>query len=128
MVQILFEEASAPEPTEAAAGPTLLLTDAAAERVKEILAKDGRTGLYLRIRVDGGGCNGYSYNFMFDEHWQPDDVTIEKNGVTLLVDHASFNFLKGSTVDYVETLEASQFVVKNPNASSSCGCGNSFSV
>lgn len=125
MVKIVFDE---PAPLAADDLLSVVLSDAAASRVAEILRENGKETQYLRVRVDGGGCNGYSYHFGFDDKRAADDMAIENLGITLLIDPLSFQYLKGSTVDFVETLEASQFVVKNPNAKSSCGCGNSFSV
>lgn len=125
MVRIVFDE---PAPVAAEDMPSVVLSDSAATRVAEILRENNQEKQNLRVRVDGGGCNGYSYHFGFDKDRTPDDIAIENLGITLLIDPLSFQYLKGSTVDFVETLEASQFVVKNPNAKSSCGCGNSFAV
>lgn len=125
MVRIVFDE---PAPVAAEDMPSVVLSDSAATRVAEILRENGYEKQSLRVRVDGGGCNGYSYHFGFDKNRAPDDIAIENLGITLLIDPLSFQYLKGSTVDFVETLEASQFVVKNPNAKSSCGCGNSFAI
>lgn len=127
MVRITFEEADS-APTQEDSRPSIVLTERAAARVAEILEKKNPAPKYLRVTINGGGCNGFSYNFSFEDTWNPDDMTIEKNGVTVVIDSASYDLMKGSTIDYEETLEASQFVIKNPNATSSCGCGNSFSI
>ncbi len=124
MVRIAFEDPAPLAPTDML---SVTLTDAAAARIATLLKENGQS-LYLRVGVNGGGCSGYSYAFKFDTQRNPDDIAVEKNGVTVLIDLASFQFLKGSSLDFVETLEASQFVIKNPNATASCGCGNSFSL
>lgn len=126
MVKITFDDT--PELPAANAAGGVEMTAAAAQRVAEILAHKSDNEQYLRVRVDGGGCNGYSYKFMFEQAPQADDIRVEKNGTTVLIDPVSYNYLMGSMIDYVETLEASQFVINNPNAKSSCGCGNSFSL
>lgn len=124
MVRIAFEDPAPLAPTDML---SVTMTDAAAARIATLLKENGQS-LYLRVGVNGGGCSGYSYAFKFDTQRNPDDIAVEKNGVTVLIDMASFQFLKGSSIDFVETLEASQFVIKNPNATASCGCGNSFSL
>lgn len=126
MVKITFDETPEAPATDATGG--VEMTAAAAQRVAEILARKSDDVQYLRVRVDGGGCNGYSYKFMFEQAPKADDIRVEKNGTTVLIDPISYNYLMGSMIDYVETLEASQFVINNPNAKSSCGCGNSFSL
>ena len=134
MVKITFDDmtepqASAPNAADSTGGAgDVALSSSAAQRVSEILARKTEAEKYLRVRVDGGGCNGYSYKFMFEEAPNDDDIHVSKDGVTVLIDPVSYNYLMGSTIDYVETLEASQFVINNPNATSSCGCGNSFSL
>lgn len=105
-----------------------IFTDAAASKVKELIEEEGNTDLKLRVFVTGGGCSGFQYGFTFDEVANDDDTTLEKNGVTLLVDPMSYQYLVGAEIDYTEGLEGSQFVIKNPNASSTCGCGSSFSA
>lgn len=125
MVRIAFEDTPAPAQADIL---SVRVTSAAAKRVAKLLKDEGRDDLFLRVTVSGGGCNGYSYGFKFDAVQNPDDIAITQDGVTVLIDMLSFNYLKGSTIDYVETLEAAQFVIKNPNATSSCGCGNSFSL
>lgn len=135
MVKITFDDMpDSLEPaqnagTESMAGSGgVELSTSAAQRITEILARKTEDEKYLRVRVDGGGCNGYSYKFMFEKTPAADDIRVEKDGTTVLIDPTSYNYLMGSVIDYVETLEASQFVINNPNATSSCGCGNSFSL
>ncbi len=105
-----------------------IFTDAAASKVKELIEEEGNADLKLRVFVTGGGCSGFQYGFTFDEVANDDDTTLEKNGVMLLVDPMSYQYLVGAEIDYTEGLEGSQFVIKNPNASSTCGCGSSFSA
>lgn len=100
----------------------------AASKVRKLIEADGNDELKLRVFVSGGGCSGFSYGFTFDEEVAEDDSVIVQDGVTLLVDALSYQYLLGSQVDYVENLQGAQFVVSNPNASSTCGCGNSFAV
>lgn len=106
----------------------LLFTDSAAGKVKELIEEEGNPGLKLRVFVTGGGCSGFQYGFTFDEEVADDDTTLEKNGVTLLIDPMSYQYLVGAEIDYTEGLEGSQFVIRNPNAQSTCGCGSSFSA
>ena len=106
----------------------LNFTDSAANKVKELILEEGNDALKLRVFVSGGGCSGFQYGFTFDEAINEDDTTLEKNGVTLLIDSMSYQYLVGAEIDYTEGLEGSQFVIKNPNASSTCGCGSSFSA
>ena len=105
-----------------------IFTDSAAGKVRELIEEEGNPALKLRVFVTGGGCSGFQYGFTFDEAAADDDTVIEKNGVTLLVDPMSYQYLVGAEIDYSEGLEGSQFVIKNPNASSTCGCGSSFSA
>jgi len=106
----------------------LLFTDNAASKVKELIAEEGNTELKLRVFVSGGGCSGFQYGFTFDETKNDDDTVVEKSGVTLLIDSMSYQYLVGAEIDYSEGLEGAQFVIKNPNATSTCGCGSSFST
>lgn len=106
----------------------LLFTDSAANKVKELILEEGNPELKLRVFVTGGGCSGFQYGFTFDESANEDDTMMEKNGVTLLIDSMSFQYLVGAEIDYSEGLQGSQFVIKNPNAVSTCGCGSSFST
>lgn len=106
----------------------LQFTDNAAAKVKELIAEEGNQNLNLRVFVNGGGCSGFQYGFTFDESINEDDMVMEKDGVKLLVDSMSFQYLIGAEIDYQENLKGAQFVIKNPGASSTCGCGSSFSV
>jgi len=106
----------------------LIFTDSAAGKVKELIEEEGNTNLKLRVFVTGGGCSGFQYGFTFDEEVAEDDTVLEKEGVTLLIDPMSFQYLSGAEIDYTEGLEGSQFVIRNPNATSTCGCGSSFSA
>lgn len=106
----------------------LVFTDAAAVKVKSLMEEEGNDALKLRVFVTGGGCSGFQYGFTFDENIQDGDTQVENAGVTLLVDPMSFQYLVGAEVDYKEGLEGSQFVIRNPNATTTCGCGSSFSV
>ena len=103
-------------------------TDSAANKVRELIQEEGNPELKLRVFVTGGGCSGFQYGFTFDETANEDDSVMVKNGVTLLIDPMSYQYLVGAEIDYSEGLEGSQFVIKNPNATSTCGCGSSFSV
>ena len=105
-----------------------VFTDNAANKVKELIEEEGNPALKLRVFVTGGGCSGFQYGFTFDEIANDDDTLVEKEGVQLLVDPMSYQYLVGAEIDYQESLQGSQFVIKNPNASSTCGCGSSFSV
>lgn len=109
-------------------GPPLFFTSSAASKVSELIAEEGNPGLKLRVYVSGGGCSGMQYGFSFEEGIAEDDTTVETDGVTLLVDPASLQYLSGAEIDYQEGLEGSRFVIKNPNATASCSCGSSFSV
>ncbi len=114
---------------EAVQGARVVTMSAAAvDRVKELLAAEDNERLMLRIFVSGGGCSGFQYGFSFDDSVNEDDLTFEYGGVTLAVDETSLDLLGGSEVDWVESLAGAAFQINNPNASSSCGCGSSFSV
>jgi len=106
----------------------LIFTDSAASKVKNLIDEEGNPDLKLRVFVSGGGCSGFQYGFTFDEAQNADDTVMVKNGVTLLVDSMSFQYLVGAEIDYSEGLEGAQFVIKNPNATTTCGCGSSFSA
>ncbi|MBH9409365.1 iron-sulfur cluster insertion protein ErpA [Pseudomonas aeruginosa] len=106
----------------------LLFTPGAANKVKTLIDEEGNPRLKLRVFVTGGGCSGFQYGFTFDEDIADDDTVIEREGVGLVVDPMSFQYLAGSAVDYQEGLEGSRFVIKNPNAATTCGCGQSFSI
>jgi len=106
----------------------LIFTDSAANKVKDLIAEEGNDALKLRVFVTGGGCSGFQYGFTFDESTNEGDTSVEKNGVTLLIDPMSFQYLVGAEIDYTEGLEGAQFVIRNPNATTTCGCGSSFSA
>lgn len=106
----------------------IVFTDSAAGKVAELVAEEGNPDLKLRVFVQGGGCSGFQYGFTFDEIVNEDDTKMEKNGVTLLIDAMSLQYLVGAEIDYKDDLEGSQFVIRNPNAQTTCGCGSSFSV
>jgi iron-sulfur cluster insertion protein len=106
----------------------LVFTDSAASKVKQLIDEEGNAELKLRVFVSGGGCSGFQYGFTFDETANEDDTVMEKNGVSLLIDPMSYQYLVGAEIDYTEGLEGAQFVIKNPNAQSTCGCGSSFSA
>jgi iron-sulfur cluster insertion protein len=106
----------------------LVFTDSAAAKVKQLIDEEGNAELKLRVFVSGGGCSGFQYGFTFDEVTNEDDTVMEKNGVTLLVDAMSYQYLVGAEIDYTQGVEGEQFVIKNPNAATTCGCGSSFSV
>lgn len=107
---------------------TLVFSDNAAAKVRELIEEEECPELCLRVYVTGGGCSGFQYGFSFDEDIAEDDVQITNNGVRLIVDPMSYPYLVGGVVDYIEGLEGSKFVVQNPNANSTCGCGSSFSI
>ncbi len=103
-------------------------TEAAARKLQSLIDEENNPNLKLRVSVYGGGCSGFQYTFSLDEEVKDDDRTVETNGVMLLIDNMSYQYLAGSEVDFMEGLEGAMFVVKNPNAKSTCGCGASFSV
>ena len=107
--------------------PPLIFTQAAATKVKSLIEEENNARLKLRVFVSGGGCSGFQYGFTFDENTQDGDTSVEQCGVTLLVDPMSFQYLAGAEIDYTEGLEGAQFVIRNPNATTTCGCGSSFS-
>lgn len=104
------------------------LTARAVEKVRQLVAEEENADLKLRVFITGGGCSGFQYGFAFEEAVAEDDTAIERDGVTVLVDPMSYQYLVGSEVDYVEGLEGSRFVINNPNATTTCGCGASFSI
>jgi len=106
----------------------LQFTDAAAKKVKNLIADEENPALKLRVYITGGGCSGFQYGFTFDDQLNDGDMTIEKQGVSLVVDPMSLQYLVGGSVDYTEGLEGSRFIVTNPNAKTTCGCGSSFSI
>ena len=109
-------------------GGDIVFTDAAARRVKELIEEEENGSLMLRVFISGGGCSGFQYGFTFDDERAGDDTVLEKMGVIVLVDPMSYQYLVGAEIDYRESLEGSQFVIRNPNVTSTCGCGSSFSV
>lgn len=114
--------------TADAAAQPLVFTDSAADKVAELIGEEGNPELKLRVFVQGGGCSGFQYGFTFDEITNEDDMELEKKGVSLLIDAMSFQYLIGAEIDYKEDLNGAQFVIKNPNATTTCGCGSSFSI
>ncbi len=106
----------------------IIFTESAAAKVAELIEEEGNPDLKLRVFVQGGGCSGFQYGFTFDEIVNEDDTTMVKNGVQLLIDSMSYQYLVGAEIDYKDDLEGAQFVIKNPTATSTCGCGSSFSV
>ena len=106
----------------------LVFTDEAAAKVKSLIEEEGNDALMLRVFISGGGCSGFQYGFTFDESLTEGDTVVEKGGVKLLIDPMSFQYLVGGEIDYTEGLEGAQFVIRNPNAATTCGCGSSFSV
>lgn len=106
----------------------IIFTESAADKVKAILVEEGNLNMKLRVYVTGGGCSGFQYGFAFDENAAEDDTVVSRNGVDMIVDPMSFQYLVGAEIDYQEGLEGSRFIIKNPNATSTCGCGSSFSA
>lgn len=106
----------------------VVFTDSAALKVRELLQEEPDTDQKLRVFVTGGGCSGFQYGFRFEKQQDEDDLSVTKHGVTLLIDSMSLQYLQGAEIDYKESVEGSQFVIRNPNASTTCGCGNSFAV
>ena len=106
----------------------MTFSDAAAAKVRGLIKEDENENLKLRVFVTGGGCSGFEYGFTFDEDVEEDDTRIDNEGVALLIDALSYQYLAGSVIDYKEDLQGSRFTVENPNATTTCGCGNSFSL
>jgi iron-sulfur cluster insertion protein len=120
---------TAASPVSAETGmPGIDFTDAAARKVQELILEERNPELKLRVYISGGGCSGFQYGFSFDEEQAADDIAVDNDGVTLLIDPLSFQYLVGAQVDYAENLQGAQFVIRNPNAATTCGCGSSFSV
>ena len=113
---------------ESAMPAPLVFTDAAAGKVKQLIEEEKNDKLKLRVFVSGGGCSGFQYGFTFDEELQDGDTSVVNGGVTLLIDPMSYQYLVGAEIDYTEGLEGAQFVIRNPNAKTTCGCGSSFSA
>ena len=114
-------------PTTPPSAP-MQFTAAAAAKVRELIAEEGNADLKLRVYIQGGGCSGFQYGFEFDEEQAEDDIAVQRDGVTLVVDPLSLQYLHGAEVDYTESLAGAQFVIRNPNAKTTCGCGSSFSA
>ncbi len=114
--------------TDAPAPDALIFTDAAARKVGDLIRAESNPKLMLRVYVQGGGCSGLSYGFEFDETLQDGDLCVENQGVRLLVDPMSVQYLMGAEIDYREGLDGAQFVIRNPNATTTCGCGSSFTA
>ena len=108
--------------------PGIVFTDAAARKVQQLILEERNPDLKLRVYISGGGCSGFQYGFSFDEEQAEDDIAVKNDGMILLVDPLSLQYLMGAEVDYSESLQGAQFVIRNPNASTTCGCGSSFSV
>lgn len=106
----------------------LIFTESAANKVRELIEEEGTPDLKLRVFVSGGGCSGFQYGFTFDETTNDDDTLVERDGVSLLIDPMSLQYLVGAEIDYTDGLQGSQFVIRNPNATTTCGCGSSFSA
>ncbi len=106
----------------------LFFSDSAVAKVRELIEEEENPNLKLRVFVTGGGCSGFQYGFSFDDSQDEEDTVVKRDGVSLLVDPMSYQYLVGATIEYQEGLQGSQFVVQNPNASSTCGCGSSFSI
>ncbi|MGD8378114.1 MAG: iron-sulfur cluster insertion protein ErpA [Gammaproteobacteria bacterium] len=116
------------DPVKQSADSPLVFTDAAARKVGELIRDENNPALKLRVFVSGGGCSGFQYGFTFDENVEEGDTQVENAGVTLVIDPMSVQYLMGAEIDYTEGLEGAQFVIRNPNATTTCGCGSSFSV
>ena len=120
------------EPEAAPAAPAgadpIIFTDSAAAKVADLIAEEGNPDLKLRVFVQGGGCSGFQYGFTFDEIANEDDTVMQKNGVSLLIDAMSYQYLVGAEIDYKEDLQGAQFVIRNPSATTTCGCGSSFGI
>ncbi|MFK8052219.1 MAG: iron-sulfur cluster insertion protein ErpA [Woeseiaceae bacterium] len=117
-----------PEVTAPTLPPSLVFTDSAATKVGELIEEEKNPELKLRVFISGGGCSGFQYGFTFDESMEDGDLSVENQGVMLLVDPMSAQYLLGAEIDYKEDLEGAQFIIRNPNAQTTCGCGSSFSV
>lgn len=122
-----MDDQSAAESAATGAFP-VTFSESAVTKIKDLLSEENNPGLKLRVFVAGGGCSGFQYGFTFDEAQEEDDMVLDKEGITVLVDAMSLQYLDGAEVDYQERLEGSQFVISNPNVTSTCGCGSSFSV
>lgn len=113
---------------DAASDRRVVVTESAARRIAALREQEAADGAFLRISVSGGGCSGFQYGLSFDEQKNPDDFTFERDGIAVIVDDVSLDLLNGAEIDFVEDLMGASFQIRNPNAASSCGCGNSFSI
>ena len=113
---------------ETAVSDPIEVTESAARKARELVLEEGNPDLYLRVYITGGGCSGFQYGFTFDESANDDDTRLQRDGITVLVDPLSLQYLSGSSVDYIENLQGAQFVIHNPNATTTCGCGSSFAI
>ncbi len=123
-----MDEIATQDPSPAAPPPALVFTDAAAAKVRQLIEEENNFDLKLRVYVSGGGCSGFQYGFTFDESTEEGDTQIANGGVTLLVDPMSFQYLMGAEIDFQDDLEGARFIIRNPMAATTCGCGSSFSV
>ena len=118
----------APPSYQTSAGNALNFTASAARKVRDLIAEENNPALKLRVYIQGGGCSGFQYGFSFEEAAEDDDLAVERDGVTLLCDPLSLQYLGGAEIDYSESLQGAQFVIRNPTAKTTCGCGSSFTV
>ncbi len=123
-----IQTVSLPGAAAPAAPAPIQFSALAAAKVSELVREDGNAALKLRVYISGGGCSGFQYGFEFDEEQAEDDIAVERDGAVLLVDPLSLQYLHGAEVDYSESLQGAQFVIRNPNANTTCGCGSSFSA
>jgi iron-sulfur cluster insertion protein len=114
--------------TETGSTDAFVVTSAAAQKLRELLAEENDPGLKLRVFVTGGGCSGFKYGFTFDANVEEGDVSVARDGVTVVVDPMSFQYLGGAEIDFRDDANGAQFIIRNPNAATTCGCGSSFSV
>ena len=128
LANVSLDQSLSPQAEMPSMGDSIVFTDSAVDKVADLIAEEGNPSLKLRVFVQGGGCSGFQYGFTFDEIANEDDTTLTKRNVSLLIDAMSLQYLVGAEIDYKEDLQGSQFVIRNPNAQSTCGCGSSFSV
>jgi iron-sulfur cluster insertion protein len=128
MSTVVSLPSASPAPDYQSIDRPLNFSASAAAKVRELIQEEGNEALALRVYIQGGGCSGFQYGFEFDENRAEDDLAVNTNGVTLLVDPLSLQYLMGAEVDYAESLQGAQFVIRNPNAKTTCGCGSSFSM
>ena len=128
LANVSLDQSLSPQAEMPSMGDSIVFTDSAVDKVADLIAEEGNPSLKLRVFVQGGGCSGFQYGFTFDEIANEDDTTLTKRNVSLLIDAMSLQYLVGAEIDYKEDLQGSQFVIRNPNAQSTCGCGSSFLV